>query len=371
MQIPFLDLSRNEPALNDRLREAASRVIGSGRFLHGEETLKLEKRMSEICGAEYCVGVSNGLDALRLIVRGYISLGRLKPGDEILYPGNTYIASVMPLVEFGLQPVGIDPDPLTHNIDLKKALELASPRVKGIMLVHLYGTPAWDSEAAEEMRRRGWIVIEDNAQAIGAEASTPGFNGHNHTGGLGHAAGLSFYPTKNVGALGDAGCVVTSDAELAETVRTLANYGSDRRYHNILNGFNCRIDEIQAAFLNVKLSRLKEVTAAHQRVADFYRENITNPKVILPAKLDDSVQVWHQFVVRVRERDSFREWLKSNGVATDIHYPVPPHKQPCMEGKIAGSMPVTEMLADEVVSLPVFGVRDDEAAYVVEMINSF
>lgn len=371
MQIPFLDLSKSDESLNAGLREAAARVIASGRYLHGEETRKLEEKMKEVCGADYCVGVSNGLDALRLIIKGYISLGRLRPGDEILYPGNTYIASVMPLVEFGLKPVGIDPDPLTHNIDLRKALEEGGDRVKGIMLVHLYGTPAWDAGAAAEMRERGWIVIEDNAQAIGAKAASPGFNGHRYTGGLGDAAGISFYPTKNIGALGDAGCVVTSDRALADTVRTLANYGSDRRYHNILDGYNCRIDEIQAAFLNVKLERLDEVTASHRRVADIYNNCVRNAKVTLPAMMPDAVQVWHQYVVRVRERDMFREWLNEKGIATDIHYPVPPHLQPCLEGKTAGRMPVSEMLAGEVVSLPIAGLRDEEAGYVADVINKF
>lgn len=366
-----MSLARTNAPWAAELREAACRVIDSGHYLHGPETKAFESELAQLCGTAHAVGVSNGLDALRLIVRAAIETGRLKPGDEVVYPANTYIASVLPLTEFGLRPVGMDPDPRTFNLDLATVEAAASPRTRAVMAVHLYGNPCWDSEAARRLHERGVFIIEDNAQAIGAQAATPGLNGTLTTGGLGHAAAHSFYPTKNLGALGDGGAVTTGDAQLAEAVRALANYGSDRRYHNIYTGYNCRLDEIQAAMLRVKLRHLGEVTAQRRQVAQTYNDNIRNPQVQLPALLKDTVQVWHQYPVRSKRRDALREWLAARGIPTDIHYAVPPHRQPCYSGVLTGRWPLTDLIASQLLSLPIADLTADEAREVAEAVNAF
>lgn len=371
MQYPFLDLSRPEFPWNQQLRSAADRVIESGRYLHGPETEGLENELSALCNTERCVAVSNGLDALRLIFRGYIELGRLKPGDEVIVPANTYIASVLPLTEFGLIPIMAEPDPYTHNIDFDKVDTLLTERTKAIIPVHLYGSPAWDSEMMRSLKEKGILVVEDNAQAIGAEAATPGFRGSRTTGGLGDAAAISFYPTKNIGALGDAGAVLTSDSELADMVTVLANYGADRRYHNITTGYNCRMDEIQAAFLRVKLSYLDDIITARNLAARAYDAVIDNPAVLKPLILPDEKQVWHQYVVTVENRDKFRSFLADKGIGTDIHYAVPPHLQPCYKENLKVSLPVAEKLADRIVSIPIAGISPEDSRIIGRIINDY
>ena len=334
----FLSLSETNSPLLPELIEAASGVIRSGSYLRGHETAAFEKELAHQNGATYAVGVSNGLDAIRLIFRAYMQLGVLHEGDAILVAANTYIATVMPITELGLVPFFVEPDMETMNFSWSKALEILdhvddraasgrSMKVAGAIITHLYGTPCWNREAAEKMRARGMVIIEDNAQAIGAVASEEGFNGSRATGNLADAAAFSFYPTKNIGALGDAGAVTTSDERLATVVRQLANYGSDYRYHNVYVGYNCRIDEIQAAMLRVKLRHLDEVNARRQAVAAAYSEAITHPDVKRPAMFAGMVQVWHQYVILLPEakRDAMREWLAVNDVATDVHYPAPPY----------------------------------------------
>jgi len=373
MNIPFLDLSSvNAPDL-DEMTEAAARVIRSGRYLHGSETAAFEQELAESLQASelQVIGVSNGLDALRLIIRGYIETGRLKPGDEVLFPANTYIASVLPISEAGLVPVAVEPDKHTLNIDLGLIREKLTPRTRALMLVHLYGRPCWNSEVMNDLHSRGIIIIEDNAQAIGAEAATEGFNGSRVTGALADAAAFSFYPTKNVGAAGDAGAVATADRKLAEAVKALANYGSDRRYHNIYRGYNCRLDEIQAAMLRVRLHRMPQIIAQRNVLADTYSSHITLPGLILPTAEASTICVWHQYVVRHPERNLLREWLGANGVQTDIHYAVPPHRQPCYADVDFGPLPVTEMLADTVLSLPIAGVTSEQAKEISDCINGF
>lgn len=370
-QRAFVSLARTNAPYADELHQAAARVIDSGRYLHGPETEAFESELSTLCGVNHTVGVSNGLDALRLIVRAAIELGRLRPGDEVIYPANTYIASVLPLTEFGLVPVGIDPNPVTFNLDMTILPDLLTKRTRAVMAVHLYGNPCWDAEAARYMAERGIMIIEDNAQAIGARTDTPGLNGSYLTGGLGHAAAHSFYPTKNLGALGDAGAVTTDDIELADTIKALANYGSDRRYHNIYTGYNCRLDELQAAMLRVKLRHLDEVTSRRRTVARIYSATITNPMIQTPAMMPGCVQVWHQYPIRSPKRNELRDWLDSCGIATDIHYAVPPHRQPCYSGADSRLYPLTDRIAAQLLSLPIADLNDAEAAEVAEAVNAF
>lgn len=372
MRYPFLDLSAvNAPDLA-AMEAAACDVIRSGYYLRGPQTAAFESELAAIHGeGMHAIAVSNGLDALRLILRAYLELGRLKPGDEVLYPANTYIASVLPISELGLRPVAVEPDPATMNIDLSRIEGHLTARTKAIMLVHLYGNPCWDSTVMNKLRDSGILVIEDNAQAIGARAAEEGFNGSHLTGALGDAAGFSFYPTKNIGALGDAGAVMTSDKTLADTVRALANYGSDTRYHNIYRGYNCRMDELQAAMLRVRLRRLDEIIENRNAAADVYSRSLTLPQLILPSVAPGDTHVWHQYVVRHPRRDRLREYLKENGVGTDIHYAIPPHRQPCYADTDFGPLPVADRLAETVVSLPIAAVSPTDAAEIAEIINGF
>lgn len=358
MKYPFLDLTAVNAPYMDEMAAAAERVIRSGRYVGGEEVTRLEAEIGERLGAPFVVGVSNGLDALRLILRAYVETGVMKPGDEVIYPANTYIASVLAISDAGLVPVAVDVDETTMNIDTSLIEEAITERTHGIMTVHLYGRVAWDERLVDISRRHNLKIIEDCAQAFGARTLSAGLFASRHAGALGDAAGISFYPTKNIGAVGDAGAVVTHDENLARTVRALANYGSDRRYHNIYRGFNCRLDPIQAAMLRVKLPRIDDENADRFARALAYQRTITNSAVTLPyisREINDNV--WHQYVIRVPAelRDSFRQQLEEKGVGTDIHYAVPPHLQPCYADMKHGPLPVTERLAAEVVSLPIAG----------------
>lgn len=374
MKYPFLDLGKvNEPYIAE-LRDAAIRVIESGRYIGGIETDTFERNLAEMLEAKAVVGVSNGLDALRLILKAYIELGEMHPGDEILYPANTYIASVLAISDAGLTPVPVDIDDDTLNIDTSLIENAITPSTRGIMLVHLYGKVVWNAKIAEIARCHNLKIIEDCAQAIGGRAVCPGLFGSRHAGALGHAGALSFYPTKNIGALGDAGAVATHNSRLADAIRALANYGSDRRYHNIYKGFNCRLDPIQAAMLSVKLPHTDEENAMRFATAMAYERTITNPAVrkpiISPEVIDN---VWHQYVIRVpaNERDLFREQLKAKGVGTDIHYATPPHLQPCYAGLRHGKLPVTELAATQMVSLPIArGTSVADAVEISKIINS-
>lgn len=369
---PFLDLAVCNAPYIDEIRAAAISVIDSGRYIGGVEVQALERELSALTGAPHAVGVSNGLDALRLIFRAYIELGKLHPGDEVIVPANTYIASVLAVTDCGLTPVFVEPDPATLNLDSSLVVEAITPRTRAVLPVHLYGRACWNDTLADVVRRYHLIVVEDNAQAIGAEASTPGLFGSRITGALGHAAAFSFYPTKNIGALGDAGAVTTFDADLASTVRALANYGSDRRYHNIYQGFNCRLDPIQAAMIRVKLRHIDDETDHRRRLAAIYSSEITNPAVTLPESGGGDTPVWHQYVVRVDHRDAFRSYLLENGVETDIHYAVPPHLQPCYSRHSSLHLPVTCRLADTVVSLPISRcTTESDARAIASIINTW
>ena len=369
---PFLDLALTNAPYMDELKAAATGVIESGRYLHGQQTELLEQEIAQLCKTEYCVSVSNGLDALKLILRAYKEMGILHNGDEVIAPANTYIASVLAISDNGLVPVLCDISEETMNMDTALLQGLITPRTRAVMPVHLYGTPCWDNELTRVARSHNLLIIEDNAQAIGAISDIAGLNGTFVTGGLGDAAGISFYPTKNLGALGDGGAITTNDASLAATVRALANYGSDRRYHNIYQGYNCRLDEIQAAMLRVKLRHLDRENDERAAVARTYRDSISNPRVTTPRIFDGIKQTWHQYVIRVEGRDAFRALLDKNGIGTDIHYAVPPHRQPCYHSLSHAELPVTERLASEIVSLPIAPpISPDDARVIAGVINSY
>lgn len=372
MNIPFLDLRRlNEPYL-DAIADATRRVVYSGRYIGGDEVERFESSLADYCGVAHVAGVSNGLDALRLIIEGYKAIGRLRAGDEIIVPANTYIASILAITAAGLHPVLVEPSEDTLNIDSRLIEAAVTERTRAIMTVHLYGRTAWDDIMRDTALRHNLIVIEDNAQALGALSPTPGLNGGRHTGALGHAAAFSFYPTKNLGAMGDAGAVATDDAELAAAVRALANYGSDRRYHNIYQGYNCRMDPMQAAVLSAKLPGLDADNERRRAIAAIYDAEITRPDIILPAISDPAETIYHQYVIRIDgDRDRFRRLLADKGIGTDIHYAVPPHLQPCYAGRFGGPYPVTEKIARQAVSLPIAPyLSDDEAHYIASTINT-
>ncbi len=371
-EYPFLDLALVNAPYMDELKAAACEVIERGRYLHSTQTEMLEQEIAQLCQVRHCVTVSNGLDALRLILRAYKEMGMLHDGDEVIVPANTYVASVLAVSDNNLVPVLVDPREDTMNLDSSLMEGLITPRTRAVMPVHLYGTPCWDETLMKVVQDHDLLVIEDNAQAIAARSDTAGLNGTFITGGLGHVAGMSFYPTKNLGALGDGGAVMTNDEELAKTVRALANYGSESRYHNIYKGYNCRLDEIQAAMLRVKLRYLERDNDTRNAVARAYNEAINTPKVTTPVIFDGMRQTWHQYVVRTRDRDAFRDYLKANGIGTDIHYATPAHWQPCYQDLQHAPLPMTERLANEVVSLPIaHPITPDDARAIADVINRY
>lgn len=370
---PFLQLAESGIKYRDELKRAVAEVIDSGRYLHGPQTEAFECELAQYCGCNDipALGVSNGLDALRLIFRSYIELGVLVPGDEVLVPANTYIASILPLLEFGLVPVLIEPDAADYCIDFEKADAAITAATRAVLLVHLYGNPCWDEAMIARWRERNLLIIEDNAQAIGADIAGCGLHGSRRTGYLADAAAFSFYPTKNLGAMGDAGAILTRDRALREVAKALANYGSDRRYHNVFRGYNCRMDEMQAALLRVKLRHLDEETEQRRTVAEVYSQTIDHPLVTAPRIYTDRRQVWHQYPIHTSARDKLRKYLLDHGIATDIHYATPPHKQPCMRDVQRGSLPITERLADTEISLPIANISASDAQHISHIINEF
>ncbi len=364
---PFLDLGRVNRKYADGLKRICSRVIDSGRYVGGEEVANFEKRLAAYTGAPCCVGVGNGLDALRLILRGYKELGVMSDGDEILVPSNTYIATVLAVTDNRLVPVFVEPSIETYNIDEELIESHITERTKAILTVHLYGLPAYSKEMKRIADKHGLKIIEDNAQAIGAHAEGL------MTGNMGDAAAFSFYPTKNLGALGDAGAVTTSDCALADAVRALGNYGSLRQYDNIYQGLNSRLDPIQAAMLAFKLDYIDEENAQRRKLASVYDSMIVNPEVTLPVD-GGRYHTYHQYVVRVENRDSFRQFLADNGVDTAIHYPKALHRQKCYESQFGSlHLPIAEKIAAEVVSLPISPscTSPEDAAAIAGIINNF
>lgn len=369
---PFLNLGTVNSAFADALKEAAARVIDSGRYIGGEENDLFESELAKHTGTRHAVGVSSGLDALFLIFRAYVELGKLATGDEVIVPSNTYIASVLSITNNNLVPVFVEPDPRTLNMDTALIEKAVTPRTKAILTVHLYGRACYDEELAAVAQKYNLIVVEDNAQAIGADSYFKSPKGTTRTGSLGDAAAFSFYPTKNLGALGDAGAVTTDDFDVAATVRALANYGTDRRYHNVFEGFNCRLDPIQAAFLRAKLPMLDSETEHRRKIAAIYDALIDNPHIVKPLRHADDRCVWHQYVLLCDTRDELAAYLADNGVGTDINYPTPPHLQPCYKQYSELSLPIAENLAARVLSIPVSScTSEDDARSIAGIINAY
>lgn len=372
MQVPFLSLHDVTAMHGDEIREAALRVINSGWYLQGKENEAFEQHYAEYIGTKYCIGCANGLDALIWIWRAYIELGVMQPGDEVILPANTYIATHLGITENGLVPVCVEPDPRTLEIDDSLIEAAITPRTKAICIVHLYGRCACTQKILDLCKKYNLKLVEDNAQAHGCR-----FNGK-RTGSLGDAAGHSFYPGKNLGALGDAGAVTTNDPELAAAIRALANYGSQKKYVFKYTGRNSRLDEIQAAILDVKLRHLDEDVALRQQVADYYYDHISNPLITLPKRLPHEENVYHLFPILVADgkRDALHDYLAEKGIGTVIHYPIAPHKQECYAKEAWNvpqlSLPITERLADEELSIPMSPcMTQKQIEYVVKCINEF
>ncbi|WP_326981888.1 DegT/DnrJ/EryC1/StrS family aminotransferase [Chryseobacterium sp. MYb264] len=365
--IKFLDLQKVNLQHQAEIEAKILEVFRSGWYLLGEKVKSFEHNLSHYIGSKYAIGVANGLDALRLILRAYIEMGVMKKGDEILVPSNTYIASILAISDNGLVPVLVEPEINTYNIDISKIVEKITPKTKGILLVHLQGRIVFSDELKEIAQKYHLKVIEDNAQAIGAQ-----WQGLK-SGNLGDAAGFSFYPGKNLGALGDAGAVTTNDEELANTIRALANYGSNQKYVNIYQGLNSRLDEIQAAVLDVKLKYIDHENTIRREIAKRYINEIKNPVVILPENPEhENEHVWHVFVIRSEKRDDLQAYLTENGIQTLIHYPIPPHQQEAYKEWNNLSFPISEKIHQEVLSLPISPVMDTmEVTKIIEIVNIF
>lgn len=365
--IKFLDLEKVTAKYADEINEAATRVVNSGWYLQGKENEKFEKDYADFIGTKYCVGCANGLDALIWIFRAYVEMGVMKPGDEVIVPANTYIASILAISENGLVPVLVEPDMNTYQIDPEKIEEAITPKTKAILIVHLYGQCAYTDKIGELCKKYNLKLVEDNAQAHGCK-----FKGGKRTGSIGDAAGHSFYPGKNLGAFGDAGAVTTNDEELAKVIRAVANYGSTKKYVFKYIGRNSRLDEIQAAVLDTKLRHLEADNERRKEVAQMYINGITNPAVIVPKVSDRDAHVFHIFPILTAKRDELQKYLADNGVQTIIHYPIPPHKQECYKEWNDRSYPLSERLANEELSLPISPViTDKEVKEVIRLINEW
>ena len=363
--VKFLDLHKVNERFHTEMDAATKRVLDSGWYLLGKECEAFEKEFAAFCGVKHAIGCANGLDALKLIIRAY----GFGPGDEVIAPANTYIASLIAISANGATPVLVEPDVGTYLIDPLKIEEKITPRTKAIMVVHLYGRATDMSPIREIAKRHGLKIIEDSAQAHGAY-----FEGR-RTGALGDAAGFSFYPGKNLGCLGDGGAVTTDDDELAKRIRALRNYGSDVKYHFPYRGTNSRLDEIQAAWLRVKLPHLDADNARRAEIAVRYCREITNPVVTLPTAIGGDRQlsnVWHVFPVRVERRDDFQAYLTEKGVQTVIHYPIPPHRQPAYTEWHGLKLPITEKIHETIISLPISPVMTDgEVSEVIAAVNGW
>jgi dTDP-4-amino-4,6-dideoxygalactose transaminase len=446
--IKFLDLQKINAQYSEELKQVAAEVIDSGWYLLGERVKQFETQLANYIGVKHAIGVANGLDALRLILKAYIELGVMQEGDEVIVPANTYIATILAITDNRLKPVLVEPDISTYNLDISLIEQHITPRTRAIMVVHLYGRVCWSQELERIASKYNLKIIEDNAQAIGAVYTYPELRTSNpelrtsnpeprtqnpehktsnaeprtsnaepqtpnaerrtqKTGSLGHAAGFSFYPGKNLGALGDAGAVTTNDDQLAEVVRALGNYGSKQKYINQYQGLNSRLDEIQAAFLSVKLKHLDAENQHRRQIAQYYLENIKHPDIILPTlnslrvtqnaerKTPNSERktpnaergtqnaelrtqnaylshVYHLFIIRHPKRDELQKYLTQNGIQTLIHYPIPPHKQLAYHQYKAMSLPLTERVHNEVLSVPISSIiSNKEAEAVVKIINHF
>lgn len=371
--IPFLSLKEVTGLHAAEIQEAVKRVVESGWYLQGAENERFEGDYARFIGSEYCVGCANGLDALIWIFRAYIELGVMQAGDEVIVPANTYIATILAITENGLKPVLVEPSIDTLEIDSERIEALITERTRAVCIVHLYGRNAYSDRIGEICSKHNLKLIEDNAQAHGCKCADGRV-----TGSIGDAAGYSFYPGKNLGALGDGGAVTTNDPELARAVRTFANYGSSAKYVFKYTGRNSRLDEIQAAVLDVKLRYLEADNAHRQKVAAMYYDGIKNLLITLPTRLPDAQNVYHLFPILVREnkRDELQAYLKENGVETLIHYPIPPHKQQCYAAaewnRPQLRLPITEQIAAQELSLPIGPtIKPEDVQYIIEVINRF
>ncbi len=366
--VKFLDLQKINQQCATELKQAAAEVIDSGWYLMGEKLKQFENNLAEYNGVKNAIGVANGLDALRLIFKAYLEMGVMQEGDEVIVPANTYIASILAITDNRLKPVLVEPDINTYNIDFTKIEQLITSRTRAIMVVHLYGQVGWSEELQSIAKRHKLKIIEDNAQSIGAVWHDK------KTGALGDAAGFSFYPGKNLGALGDAGAVTTNDDELASLIRALGNYGSLEKYKNDFQGLNSRLDEMQAAFLDIKLKYIDSDTESRRKIATYYLQNISHPDIALPCFTDYAGHVFHLFVIRTNRRDELQSYLISNGIQTLIHYPIPPHLQLAYTnlGFHNGDFPITEKIAQTCLSLPMWpGLTFNDISTICEAIKKF
>ena len=364
MEVPFVSFKPMEKELDSELRGAFERVYSASWYIEGKEDAEFEKMFAEFCNTKYCIGVGNGLDALMLALKA-LGIGE---GDEVIVPSNTYIATALAVTYVGARPVFVEPKIETFNIDPDRIEAAITDKTKAIMPVHLYGQACEMDMIMDIARKYDFKVIEDCAQAHGAT-----YKGQ-RVGSFGDAAGFSFYPGKNLGALGDAGAVVTDNKELADKIRALGNYGSDYKYHHIYKGNNSRLDELQAAFLAAKLPHMDKINTERRRIADRYLSEIKNDKIILPTVMDDMVPVWHIFGIRCTERDELEKYLNDNGIGTNKHYPIPMHLQECYKdlGYKEGDFPIAEEISKTELSLPMYyGMTDEEIVYVINTINHF
>lgn len=369
--ISFLDLKKINAGIREELIESCTRVIDSGWYIAGNELADFEKKFAEYTGSRHCIGVANGLDALNLTLRAWKEMGRLKEGDEVIVPANTYIASILAITENRLVPILVEPDPITYNLDIKNVEAAITGKTRVIMAVHLYGQLCEMPAIMALANRNSLLVLEDSAQAHGASID------NRRAGNWGDASGFSFYPGKNLGALGDAGAITTNDDALADTIKALRNYGSHEKYKNLYQGVNSRLDELQAAMLSVKLKYLDEQTKQRRNVAQMYLDGITHPSVTLPLAVGTCARtleshVWHVFVIRCERRDELQQYLAEQGIQTIIHYPVPAHQQQAYKDWECGSYPLTEAIHQQVLSLPMSPVMPtQDVKAVITAINNF
>ncbi|MDK9356981.1 DegT/DnrJ/EryC1/StrS family aminotransferase [Lelliottia wanjuensis] len=365
-KVDFLDLKNINLAHEKELKDAFERVLHSGWYIMGQELAQFEENFAEYCGAKHCIGVANGLDALILVIRAWKEMGKIKEGDEVIVPANTYIASVLAITENNLKPVFVEPDINTYNLDPKKIEDAITSKTSVILPVHLYGQICNMSEIKKIADKYGLLILEDSAQSHGALLEGV------KSGAWGDASGFSFYPGKNLGAIGDAGAITTNDQELDKVLRALRNYGSHKKYHNITCGVNSRLDELQAALLNVKLKYLDADTQARKDIAERYINEIRNSKIILPQVNDVDGHVWHLFVVRSQERDGLQRYLQEQNIQTLIHYPIPPHKQEAYKEYNSLTLPITEMIHSQVLSLPISPIMTfEQVKKVIDAMNAF
>ncbi len=364
--IPFLDLKGLNVQYRAELVEACIKVIDSGWYIQGNECKEFDKEFAEYCGCKYAIGVANGLDALILILRAYKELGILNNGDEVIVPSNTYIASILAISQNNLVPVLVEPDINTYLIDPSKIEEKITSKTKAILPVHLYGQTCEMDKINKIAKKYNLKVIEDSAQSHGA------YFKDKRSGNLGDASGFSFYPGKNLGALGDGGAVTTNDEELANTIKALGNYGSHKKYENLYKGVNSRLDEIQASMLRVKLKYLDNEIEKRREIANYYLQNIENSNLILPTVRTEDNHVWHLFVIRTNKRDELQNYLAENDIRTLIHYPIPLHKQEAYKEWNTKSYEISEQIHNEVISLPISGVQSFENTQkIVQVLNDF